>query len=187
MRHRIPRRLAVAALTTACLLAGTAQAQAYTKLVNQGNGLTLGIMNNGPAVSGAYLVANPYEGRMTQKWALTPKGNGYYWLRPAANTTLCARADGGPLRLGACESQAYSYSHLFLKAEPAGGSSIRPMSGWNAFGSPYANVPIEDLSPLPPSAWYRWNLIQLPTPAPQPPDDPFPPVCETKPSLPQCG
>ena len=176
--------LAVAALVALCLIGGAAQAQASTKIVNQGNGLALGIMNNGPAANGAYLALQPYDGRATQQWSLTALSYaGFYWLKNVANPSLCASFDGGPLRLGPCTSAPYSLAWMYLRAEPAGGYSIRPLYDQWPFGDLYANAYITDDGPRPPSAWYRWNLVAVTSPSPPPEHDPLPPVCVNKPSL----
>jgi hypothetical protein len=187
MTRPLARRLAVAALTTLCVVAGAAQARASTRIINQGNGLALGVMYNGAAVNGAYLALQPYDGRATQKWFVEHESvAGYVSLRNSANTGLCANYDNGPLRLGPCQDGIAGPSWLYLRSEPAGGSSIRLAYDQWPFGDLYANAFITDDGPRPPSAWYRFNFVNDPLPPPEP-GDPMPPVCHSKPSLPQCN
>jgi hypothetical protein len=172
-----------AALAALCLAAGAARADAATHIVNQGNGLALGLMYNGPAVSGAYVALQPYDGRATQKWFVEHESvAGYVSLRNAANSGLCANYDNGPLRLGPCQDGTLGASWLYLRSEPAGGYSIRLAWDQWPFGDLYANALITDDGPRPPSAWYRWKSIDDPLPPPEP-GEPLPPVCQTKPSL----
>jgi hypothetical protein len=190
MPHRRARRLAVAALAVFCFLAATAQADAQwngrVKIVHQATGLALGLQDNRPAAAAAHLVINPYAGLATQKWYLTPKGGGYYWLRNSANTTLCATSWYTPLVLGGC-SDGWG-SKVAVKPDPAGGYTLRAVYTdiW-MWGTWWSNTPIDLESVWPTNGYFRWNITDIPSPTPTPSDDPFPPVCQSKPSLPQCG
>ena len=114
------------------------------------------------------------------------KGNGYQWLRNGANSTLCANWTSTPLILGGC-NDSYG-AKVAVKPDPAGGYTIRPVySDTWMFGTWSANVAIDMQRVWPTNGYFRWNITELPNPTPTPPDDPFPPVCNAKPSLPQCG
>ena len=177
------RPIVAAALAALCVAAGAARADAATHIVNQGNGLALGLLNNGPAVAGAYLALQSYDGRATQKWYVEHESiAGYVSLRNSANTGLCANYNAGPLRLGPCQDGLTGPSWLYLRSEPAGGYSIRLAYDQWPFGDYFANATILDDGPRPPDAWYRFKSIDDPLPPPEPPD-PLPPVCHSKPSL----
>ena len=181
------RRLVVLGLAVLGLLltAGAAQAAPY-KLTNKLTGLALSVHGNVAAGSG--LSVRSYTGSLSQKWTFAAKPGGH-WVRNAANPGLCVVPSwsSGNLQLGACAT-AGTEAVLVLGTEPGGGRTIRRHSGLApavAFGGEDTHVYFDAQETGSVDLWHQWTFTDV---APPPPEgDPWPPVCNVKPSLPQCN
>jgi len=190
LRRRAVTGAVALASAVALFAAGAADAAVVTgpkKIKHPFSGLVLGTMDDALPYPGTYVMLRPDTGHKTQKWTLSTDGHEVQIRNQAAPNACISRGSWDLLTIAPCSTAGES-AWLWLSNLGDGGYHIK--TDWGslpAVSHGGTNAPVYfDVTPSY-DAQYRWVFTSLPTaPAPSEPD-PWPPVCNVKPSLPQCN
>ena len=176
------------AATGGLALASTAHADSVSPGLKTVRQASSGLLLSAKPVSQAYVTTrSPGTAGYSQAWRFKPQPYGRYSMHLAADERLCIVPDTWHQpQLRWC-STAGGATWLYVETESNGTRSIREVPYGGALESVGLGYMMQFnwLHTGPAEPMRQWSLTTLP---PEPPgDDPFPPVCETKPSLPQCN